>query len=424
MEKKTIGKFIAVLRKANGLTQAELAEKLFVSDKTVSRWERDESTPDLELIPVIADLFGVTTDEILRGERAPVPVLLNNTAKKELDDQREKTEKRYKKLLDRKYLKFKNLSFITIGIVILGIIAAIVCIFCVESEKVDEYVLAGWISIACLVVGTLCQIVFTNLGAYRDDDEEDQEIKEIDKYKVKFKSLAVTYFLILSSVLGATIPVFFIDQVHTDNFNTVLPFICLLFAAVFPLIGYFGFWLHKKNQKQKAELSVEQLKKVSRLKKLVFLPTFGAVLLFLTATVALYYGTSTHDFTKAVPFKTTESFVAYMEQKSDLGDLEKEPFHGSTLQSGGSDGFYFSTYGEWSKLAETDVKFFWANESVIGYTVSNKKDGLPVKVYEKADYRNGKILRKTVIILMPCFAFASAVTGVTVYKVKRKKQGF
>ena len=69
MEKKTIGKFIAVLRKANGLTQADLAEKLFVSDKTVSRWERDESTPDLELIPVIADLFGVTSDELLRGER-------------------------------------------------------------------------------------------------------------------------------------------------------------------------------------------------------------------------------------------------------------------------------------------------------------------------------------------------------------------
>ena len=132
MEKKTIGKFIAVLRKANGLTQAELAEKLFVSDKTISRWERDESTPDLELIPVIADLFGVTTDEILRGERAPVSAVLNDTLEKELDNQREKTEKRYKKLLDRKYLKFKNLSLITIGVVVLGIIAAIVCIFCVE----------------------------------------------------------------------------------------------------------------------------------------------------------------------------------------------------------------------------------------------------------------------------------------------------
>jgi DNA-binding transcriptional regulator YiaG len=41
MEKKTIGKFISVLRRANGMTQKELGDKLYVSDKTVSRWERD-----------------------------------------------------------------------------------------------------------------------------------------------------------------------------------------------------------------------------------------------------------------------------------------------------------------------------------------------------------------------------------------------
>ena len=69
MEKKTIGKFISALRKANGMTQKELGEKLFVSDKTVSRWECDECTPELSLIPSIAEIFGITTDELLRGER-------------------------------------------------------------------------------------------------------------------------------------------------------------------------------------------------------------------------------------------------------------------------------------------------------------------------------------------------------------------
>ena len=68
MEKKTIGQFIAILRKANGMTQKDLAEKLNVSDKAVSRWERDECAPDLSLIPVIAEIFQVTADELLTEE--------------------------------------------------------------------------------------------------------------------------------------------------------------------------------------------------------------------------------------------------------------------------------------------------------------------------------------------------------------------
>jgi len=71
MEKKTIGSFIATLRKANGMTQKELAEKCNVSDKTISRWEREDGVPDLALIPVLAEIFGVTCDELLRGEKAP-----------------------------------------------------------------------------------------------------------------------------------------------------------------------------------------------------------------------------------------------------------------------------------------------------------------------------------------------------------------
>ena len=53
MEKKTIGQFIAVLRKANGLTQQDLADCLNVSNKAVSRWERDESAPDIFRLLVI-----------------------------------------------------------------------------------------------------------------------------------------------------------------------------------------------------------------------------------------------------------------------------------------------------------------------------------------------------------------------------------
>ena len=59
MERKSIGTLIAALRRANGMTQKDLAEMLHVSDKAVSRWERDESMPDLAVLPQIADVFQI-----------------------------------------------------------------------------------------------------------------------------------------------------------------------------------------------------------------------------------------------------------------------------------------------------------------------------------------------------------------------------
>lgn len=73
MEDTNIGDRIALLRKSRGLTQKQLAEMLHVSDKAVSRWERSESAPDLSLIPMIADLFGISCDDLLRGESRPAP---------------------------------------------------------------------------------------------------------------------------------------------------------------------------------------------------------------------------------------------------------------------------------------------------------------------------------------------------------------
>ena len=60
-----IGKYIAGKRKKLGMTQKQLAEKLGMSDKSVSKWERGESIPDIEVLKQIADLFGVSVDYLL-----------------------------------------------------------------------------------------------------------------------------------------------------------------------------------------------------------------------------------------------------------------------------------------------------------------------------------------------------------------------
>ena len=63
---KTLGMMISSLRKEKGMTQFELAEKMGVTDKAVSKWERDISCPDVNTIPKLAELFGIGVDELMQ----------------------------------------------------------------------------------------------------------------------------------------------------------------------------------------------------------------------------------------------------------------------------------------------------------------------------------------------------------------------
>lgn len=78
MDTKTVGATIAALRKKNNLTQADLAEKLHISDKTVSRWENGFGYPEVTQFPALAEVFGVTVDFLMTGERKGI-VIAGNT---------------------------------------------------------------------------------------------------------------------------------------------------------------------------------------------------------------------------------------------------------------------------------------------------------------------------------------------------------
>ena len=60
---------LQTLRKKNRITQKELAEALHISQTSVSKYERGESEPDLEMIIKMSDFFGVTIDEFVRGTK-------------------------------------------------------------------------------------------------------------------------------------------------------------------------------------------------------------------------------------------------------------------------------------------------------------------------------------------------------------------
>lgn len=116
MEKKTLGSFIALLRKSRGMTQRELAEKLGVSDKTISHWERDESSPDINLIPIIAEIFDVTCDELLKGEKAESTDIMPT----------ENKEKQQKYLFEKVYSKFRTQCLVLTGVALVGFIFAFI----------------------------------------------------------------------------------------------------------------------------------------------------------------------------------------------------------------------------------------------------------------------------------------------------------
>lgn len=84
----TLGKRIAALRHEKELKQDELADKLGVSPQAVSKWENDQTCPDISLLPLLAKIFGVSVDELLSGkkEEAPAVRILPENERKDIKD--------------------------------------------------------------------------------------------------------------------------------------------------------------------------------------------------------------------------------------------------------------------------------------------------------------------------------------------------
>lgn len=81
MDQRKIGQFIAEMRKEHGLTQRELADKLMISDKTVSKWERGNGLPEVSLMMPLCDVLQISVNELLSGTR-----LLSSEYKKNAEE--------------------------------------------------------------------------------------------------------------------------------------------------------------------------------------------------------------------------------------------------------------------------------------------------------------------------------------------------
>lgn len=192
MEKKTIGSFIATLRKANGLTQKQLAEMLMVTDKTVSRWERDETLPDLTLIPVIAEIFGVTSDELLRGERK-----VSNTASAD-----SRSEKQLRRILSGTKKAYQSRSLISFMISVIGLILAFTCIVGISSSGVDGYAIGCALGLIANLTAAVYQRVGTvNAMAAMDSEEFAGEQVDEMKKEIILREASVMMTVVISSAV-------------------------------------------------------------------------------------------------------------------------------------------------------------------------------------------------------------------------------
>ena len=197
MDKKNMGSFIAVLRKAKGWTQKDLAELLHVSDKTVSRWETGDGAPDLALVPVLAELFGVSCDELLRGERKPETDAAGTTPL---------GEKRKKWMFDRIRSRFLALNIVAAAISVVGV-QLMNFLGAVTSR-------GYFLTIACCVVSIAVQAVglvraYASMGEL---DEDTYRLKKQLRYYTELFALAPLIGLVLSAAdklgYGSTITLF------------------------------------------------------------------------------------------------------------------------------------------------------------------------------------------------------------------------
>lgn len=304
MERKTMGSFIAALRKANGMTQKELAERLNVSDKAVSRWERDENAPDLSLIPVIAEIFGVTSDELLRGQRADPAA--GNTARAA-----EKTEKQIRRLAASVSSDFRIHGIIAAGIALAGLVAAMIGNFGFNRAYVGFFT-------ACLffIAAAVSETIFLVRAFASLNDSFDHEA--IDRCKRSLVFTAELSFSLILVLLAAALPLVVLTPHAYAGLTAGSWFQAGLFSAVCGALLCFAVCLLLNLALAKRGVcgfSKDRQAAAKRRVRYVFITLFLIGLSFILHQRFTY---SASLYAQGTVFQDPEEFIDYMETpKSD-----------------------------------------------------------------------------------------------------------
>ena len=425
MEKKTIGGFIAALRKANGMTQKDLAQRLNVSDKTVSRWERDDGAPDLSVVPVIAEIFGVTCDELLRGERKK-PEERTNVS----EEGTAKGEKERQRLLSLSLAQYRDRTLVAMGISLAGLIAA-----SIANLAFLKAVLGFLLGTVFFAASLICQAVFLN-RAFLSVEEGELSFEELSRFKRKVIDMTQWSVGLTVAFVGFTFPLVLMDAFVGLSADNMLLFGLPgagIFLAIYGVACWFlseqlicrgvyvlkekeaRIYSHNHKLKQTCFLGLAGTLAVTML-----FHAFGSEMIWNTENLA--QGTEFHDY---------ESFIAYMGQ-----DVSYDGDTGQFTENLESDEpiWYYDEQGnritEEQALARNveDVNgkvlftYVHRNDSVTHIRYSAKEGTvLPITVITTQQWRQGASLSGLISGLYCVLYPLEILAAVMIYFKKREK---
>lgn len=386
MEKKTIGSFIAALRKANGMTQKELADMLNVSDKSVSRWERDETAPDLTLIPIIADIFHVTSDELLRGER------INNEAQSE-DKLRIRSEKQIQIIISKEITNFSVKSTVSIGIAAMGLMAAIICNFGFYRAYI------GFFLATCLyIIAIICETIFLKLS-FSSINNEDFDYTTIGKGKYKMINIAKRTFVAILVLFAICMPlvIFPYDAYMGISIDTWFSFgICVGLIALLPCVfvcHYVDIYLRKRG----TYILSEQEEAIAKNKDKCFKKWMkrGSLTIIITIILTIIYLSVTSDkmLVAGNTFYNYEDFKAYMEIGTDYDDEYTTYYDENNNEISKEEALTEYIYDVDGTIL---CQYMNLNQDVVQISYGAKDGALPITVYTDENLQTDTNIRNSI----------------------------
>lgn len=402
MERKTMGSFIAVLRKSKGYTQRQLADMLGVSDKTVSHWERDESAPDISMLPIIADIFGVTCDEIIRGQKNTEFAEAEPTANP-------KSEKQLKYLLEKRFTKYKIQTIISLGVSGAGLAFSM---FLYWSFAKSPF----YIGLVFTIAALCCLVVFDILFKQSLSAEEFEK-EQLSPFRQKGRRMFFSALLLISAIQGFTLP----DIVNWD----FLPG-GFLFSLTIAAVGFGIMILSGIIDAPKGLKSIKEIKPKTIKIWLLRLASVAFCFILIFSSVCMTDNLKSRFSLKQTPsvtFTDKDEFIEYMETEKPM------PYYDSMAVTQRFDeifdmnGYivrdeeYCSPDGE----NELELKFTWRNLEVSDYYIDMRTDGYIIEVvtYEDVNERieYSKKMETVFYLSIP----ASVVLSFAAYKLLRRK---